>query len=304
MAAEFGTSGTIYDSPPARSITFAVGSQDLNEQLGAGFQAAHVWVNNHGSNQYLWLPDAPDIVPPGATRIIALRRTDVARASWTIPAPFAISQPATPAGAAILTFVNAGIDMAPSPGLVNVLASVLTPILFTQVDGTKATYRSVVRLNAAAAAKEIWALNSVPGGKIIRLTRLTVTIISSAAGQNLVALGVRTSGDLAGGISTNVPIVQLDQADPLPTAVATQFAGVPNHPLGNVTSYLGETSLFCAVQVSAVPSQLEIWEFGNRPGAKAVVLNPAKPNNQLVVDLLGGTIAGNAIVIESEHTEE
>jgi hypothetical protein len=113
---QFGQSGTIYDSPPAHPIVYKVGSSDLQEQLGAGFQAAHVWVNNK-SNQYLYLPDAPDVVEPGVTRVVATIHTDVGHASWTVPAQYAVTQPNNPAGAAILIFLNAGIDISPTPGL-------------------------------------------------------------------------------------------------------------------------------------------------------------------------------------------
>jgi len=112
----YGLSGTIYDSPPAHPIVYRVGSSDLQEQLGAGFQAAHVWVNNK-SNQYLYLPDAPDVVEPGVTRVLAIIHTDVGHASWTIPATFAVTQPNNPAGAAILIFLNQGIDISPTPGV-------------------------------------------------------------------------------------------------------------------------------------------------------------------------------------------
>jgi hypothetical protein len=109
-------SGTIYDAPPARPYIFKVGDPDLNEQLGGGFQAAHIWVNNQ-SNQFLWLPDVPDIVPPGVTRVVAISASDVARASWTVPAVFAIAQAANPTGAAILVFLHGDIDITPTPGV-------------------------------------------------------------------------------------------------------------------------------------------------------------------------------------------
>ncbi len=118
MGVEFGLSGTIYDSPPARPFVYKVGDPDLNEQLGAGFQAAHAWVNNR-SNQSLYLEDGPDVIPPGVTRVVALRNTDIAKASWTIPPSFAITQFAAPTGAAIIIFLNAGIDISPTPGVAN-----------------------------------------------------------------------------------------------------------------------------------------------------------------------------------------
>jgi hypothetical protein len=114
---EFGLSGTIYDAAPAHPVVYKVGSPDLEEQLGAGFQAAHIWVNNQ-SNQSLYLADAPDVVPPGMTRVVAIRNTDVARASWTLPAGF-VQQPGPASGAAIIIWLNAGIDIAPTPGVAN-----------------------------------------------------------------------------------------------------------------------------------------------------------------------------------------
>jgi hypothetical protein len=114
---QFGRSGTIYDSPPAHPEIFVAGGPDLNVQLGGGFQAAHIWVNNQ-SNQSLYLPDAPDVVPPGVTRVVAIANTDVGRASWTVPAAFAVRQP-PPIGAAILIFLNGGIEIAPTPGVSN-----------------------------------------------------------------------------------------------------------------------------------------------------------------------------------------
>jgi hypothetical protein len=114
--AQFGQSGTIYDSPPVQSFTFKVRDGDLAVDLGGGFQAAHVWVNNR-SNQYLYLPDTPDVVPPKTSRVVACRATDIARASWTIPVSYAVTQPLHPRGAAILVFLNGGVDIAPHPGV-------------------------------------------------------------------------------------------------------------------------------------------------------------------------------------------
>ncbi len=134
-AVQFGQSGTIYDAAPVRSFTFKVTDPDLNEDLGAGFQAAHIWVNNL-SNQSLFLPDAPDVVPAGMTRVVAIRRSDHARASWSIPPAFAITQPAAPLGAAILIFLNAGIEIAPHPGVPNTPVGVNLP---WKLVGTKTT---------------------------------------------------------------------------------------------------------------------------------------------------------------------
>jgi len=115
---EFGLSGTIYDAPPAHPEIFKVGAPDLEAQLGSGFQAAHIWVNNR-SNQSLYLPDAPDVVPPGVTRVVAIRNTDIARASWTIPPQFAVTQFPAANGAAILIWLHGDIEMSPSPGVAN-----------------------------------------------------------------------------------------------------------------------------------------------------------------------------------------
>ncbi len=118
MAVEFSRSGTIYDAPPAHTEIFGVGSADLNVPLGGGFQAAHIWVNNR-SNQSLYLPDAPDVVPPGVTRVLAILNTDVARASWTVPSQFGVTQFGAPTGAAVIIWLNAGIDISPTPGVAN-----------------------------------------------------------------------------------------------------------------------------------------------------------------------------------------
>lgn len=112
----FGSSGTIYDAPPSFPARFNVGDPDLEEQMGSGMQAAHVWVSNP-TNQYIYLPDADDLMPPGITgRVFALKRTDVARASWTIPPEFGIVQPAPIAGAARFIFLNVGVDIQPQAG--------------------------------------------------------------------------------------------------------------------------------------------------------------------------------------------
>jgi len=116
MSSVFGRSGTIYDAAPVHPITFKVGDPDLAQQLGGGFQAAHVWVNNP-TNQALYFPDANDYCPAGISgRVFALQHTDIARASWTIPPSFGLIQPPALAGAAQLIFLNAGIEISPQAG--------------------------------------------------------------------------------------------------------------------------------------------------------------------------------------------
>lgn len=110
---------TIYESAPARPFVFKTGSPtpaDLNEPLGGGFQAVHIWVNNR-SNQFLWLPDANDVVPPKTTRVVACLATDVAHASWTIPSNLGQVQALNPTGAALLIFLHGDIEVAPTPGM-------------------------------------------------------------------------------------------------------------------------------------------------------------------------------------------
>jgi hypothetical protein len=156
--------GTIYTAPPAHSLTYVVGSPDLDEPLGGGFQAAHAMVTNP-TDQHLYLPDGPEIVAPGTYgKIVPLRNTDVARASWTIPPIYGVVQ-AKPSrgGAAQLTFLNGRIEVSPHPGVAssvvatvsgdNPLGDLVVPLgMGAEVDLARPVGTFWLRLNIASGS--------------------------------------------------------------------------------------------------------------------------------------------------------
>ncbi len=181
MGVEFGRSGTIYDAPPVHPVDFASGAADLEEDLGAGFQAAHIWVTNP-TNQYLYLPDVPDVVPPGTFgRVLPCRNTDVGRASWTIPSRYGIQQPVSTGGKAILIFLNGGIDVSPQSGT---------------TDGrTQLPWQAVGSKTTVGAAAENFVTGIVPAGGLT----LGISIVGGITSVNVTGVQSGTTYELGTG---------------------------------------------------------------------------------------------------------
>jgi hypothetical protein len=191
---QFGRTGTIYDAPPAFVSIFKTGAGDLSEQLGGGFQAAHAWINNP-TNQYLWLEDANDIVPPGAMgRVVALRNTDVGKASWTIPPIFGIKQaPVDRPSAATIVWLNAGVDISPQQGVATRLTTVDNALINPGVIVTK----------ASASGQ---AVVSVPTTTIFQPGGIVNLLTQGGAGISQLAL-VKSVDGAAGTITINTNLV-------------------------------------------------------------------------------------------------
>lgn len=118
---------SIYTAPPVRAFNLDVGVDsngqpfEISEQID--FDAAYVSVDNGGTNQYLFLPDAGStgryILPGQHAAVYALGSTGgMARAIWQ--APRGVSQPVPSAGQqAILQFLSSGVDVAATAGISN-----------------------------------------------------------------------------------------------------------------------------------------------------------------------------------------
>jgi len=258
MSSVFGRTGTIYDSAPVRPFIFRTGSPDLNEALGGGFQAAHIWVNNQ-SNQNLYLPDAPDVVPPGVSRVVAIGHTDVARASWTIPSQFAIQQPATPIGAAILIFMNEGVDIAPHPGIAQNPIQAIQP-------GSVSIMPSTV-LTAAAASGQA------------KITPQHQSIFFPGAIINL--------NPIVSGVTGFIGFVKSVNADGTVTLTSNLLA---NYQIGDALNVLGAVGIFG--QPIGTSTRHRTWDVQGfaQPGAgiQAILTFAAVAGKQYEIEVATG----------------
>lgn len=170
------------------------------------------------------------------------------------------------------------------------------------IDGHKATYRAAY--SGLAAVTACTDLLTIAGSstKTIRVTRVELSGTIATAAMYLDVLGiVRSAADTGGTKVTAAALVPFDANDAAASASVAAYSANPTVGTAVGTIRADKTLL----QLTGTPAQPDrlVWDFGNRPGAKAVVLRGA--TQQFAVNLNGVTIS-NATLIDAaiEWTEE
>lgn len=179
---------------------------------------------------------------------------------------------------------------------------VSVPQYHALIDGQKATYRAIYQgLAAVTACTDLLTLTGA-AGKTIRITRVEFSGSIATAAMYLDVLGIlRSAVDTGGTKVTAATIVPLDSNDAAAAAVIAAYSANPT--LGTAIGTIKADKLL--LQLTGTPAQPDrlAWEFGSRPGAKAVVLRGAA--QQFAINLNGVTISNTtSIDVAVEWTED
>src|SRR5579885_1247630 len=177
----------------------------------------------------------------------------------------------------------------------------VAPQIYALVDGQKATYRAAITaLAAVTGCTDLFTLTG-SASKVIRLSRVEFSGTIATAAMYLDVLGILRSTADSAGTKTNPSAIPLDTNDPAATAIVAAYTANPT--LGNAIGTIrADKYLLALTGTPAQPDRL-VWEFGNRPGERAVVLRGA--NSVFALNLNGVAISNATLIdIAIEWTEE
>lgn len=172
-----------------------------------------------------------------------------------------------------------------------------TGILAINSEGTKATYSAgVIGFTPAATATDFWQIIG-SATKTVRVTRLSISGLATAAASIALQLFKRTTASTAGSPSA-VTAAQHDSNDATPTAVVNTFGANPS-ALGTSGGVVRAQKLNLGAAGAA--GQL-VWDFTTRNSRGLVLRGVAQ---QLALNWNGAAVpAGTVLEIDVEFTEE
>lgn len=175
----------------------------------------------------------------------------------------------------------------------------------TPLDGRKATYSAgKAGLVPASSATDIFTITGATG-KVVRVTRVTLTATSSSATPAaLDVVLLRRSTANSSGTSTAPTAVAHDSTNV--SASATVLAYTANPTTGTAVGTIRNSKFFqtlATYTATDFPTKDQItWDFGNRP-SQAIVLRSA--SEVLAINLNGSSATSTASFdIDVEWTEE
>ena len=179
----------------------------------------------------------------------------------------------------------------------NPLLSNTANVLEVDPTGQKLTYSaSITGLAAASAATDIFTIAG-SGTKSIRITRITISGVATAATVADVQLIIRSAADTSGTHTTPTSVAN-DQGNAT-AATATLLAYTANPSLGATVGQIRSVKVnLGTVTGSSTPQP---WTF-NTPGAQEINLHGT--TQVLAINLNGATITGGSFDIDIEWTEE
>ena len=173
-----------------------------------------------------------------------------------------------------------------------------TGVTAVNTEGTKATYSaSVTALAPAATATDIFTIIG-SGTKTIRVTRIQISGVATAAGAYDVQLVKRSTADTL-GTSTAPTLIPHDSNDAAATSVVAAYTANPT--LGTAVGVLQVKKITVSTVAGAIP--IVPTEFRPAPNERAIaVLRGAA--QQLCVNLNGVTMTGGSLSLDVSFTEE
>ena len=141
--------------------------------------------------------------------------------------------------------------------------------------GQKATYRAAIAgLVAVTGCTDLFTLTG-SDTKVVKITHVELNGTEATAPQFIDVLGiVRSTANLT-GTDTQPAAVPLDSADAAATAVVRAYTANPG-TLGTTVGTIEAESVYLPLaDTPTIPPYRLSWDFGSRPGAKAVVLHGA-----------------------------
>jgi len=193
----------------------------------------------------------------------------------------------TTSGAGTALIGKVGIDQT-TPGTTNAVS----------LEGTKTSYSaSVTGLAPAVTATDIFTIAG-SATKTVRITRIQISGVATAAGAYAVQLIKRSVADTVGTL-TNPTIVPHDSANAAATAVVAAYTAHPT--LGAAVGTMQVKRITVSTAAGAIPIVPTEFSFELR-GEQAIVLRGVA--QQLSVNLNGVTMAGGALDVDCSFTEE
>ena len=180
----------------------------------------------------------------------------------------------------------------------------LVPVgIVAQVDGQKASYSASGNgLVPPSSCTDLIVLTG-SATATVRVTRIEISGIATTILDTTVRLLLRTTAD-SGGTAVAVVGYAHDQNDSAATAtVATYAGGLPTVNDGTNRVLRASKVLFnLAAPAAGSESGRLIWDFGERPAARDLVLRGIA--QQLAINLNGVSVAGGSVDWSIEWTED
>jgi hypothetical protein len=175
---------------------------------------------------------------------------------------------------------------------------VLNPLALA--DGQKFTYSAASEsLVVASTPTDVFTITG-SATKTIRITQVEVSSTQTTAATTNLYLIKRSTAN-TGGTSTAPGSVPHDSNSPAASATVAQYTANPTG-LGTTVGTIRSAKWTPATPGTAGGSNTQLWQFGNRPGAQAIVLRGT--GQVLALNLGSTTQAGNTYDISFEWTED
>jgi hypothetical protein len=163
-------------------------------------------------------------------------------------------------------------------------------------EGTKASYSAAILGFTPAASATDFAQIAGSGSKTIRVTRISISGIATAAATVDIQLLKRSTAN-TGGTPTSVTLVPHDSNDAAATGTVTSYGANPT--TGTLTGAIRAQKLNLG---AAGAAGLLVWDFTAR-NSKGIVLRGAAQS--LCLNWNGGSVPSGAVIsADIEFTEE
>lgn len=171
-------------------------------------------------------------------------------------------------------------------------------ILYSNTEGQKTTYSaSITALAPAVAATDIFTLTG-SGTKTIRITRVQISGVATAAGAYDIVFLKRSTANSA-GTSTAPAVVPHDSTNAAGTA--TPLAYTANPTLGTLVGNLQAKKITVSTAAGAIPIVPTELNFGNRPEQTIVLRGTGQV---FAINLAATTMTGGSLDIDITWSEE
>jgi hypothetical protein len=166
-------------------------------------------------------------------------------------------------------------------------------------EGGKLTYScAITGLVPVASCTDLVIVNG-SATKTVKITRIEISILATAAASVDIQLVRRSTANLT-GTSTTPAVAPNDSGDAAATAVVKAYTANPG-TLGTLTGVIRTRKYLCNAPAAA--EDFAIWQFGDRAGAKELVLRGVADG--VAINLNAGTVgSGGTADISIEFTEE
>lgn len=179
-------------------------------------------------------------------------------------------------------------------------ASGTTGIPAISTESKKTTHNCAAAIGSfIASATDFWQIFG-SGTKTVRITRLSVTGVATAATPQLLLLIKRITAN-SGGTATTPTISENDSNDAVATAIVKYYASGSNPTTGTTGNNVRTVYLNLGAAAGGAAGSI-VWDFTTR-NSKGMVLRGT--GEGLVLNLNAATIAsGGLLTVDCEWTEE